>query len=103
MLRRPPRSTLFPYTTLFRSGQSSFRGDAKHRTMMCNCTSENLEIPRCAIAHLRSGATHHPGMTTLAALRRLLLRRESSVERLALGGHLDQQFRRREARAVFGL
>jgi hypothetical protein len=23
---------------------------------MCNCTSENLEIPRCAIAHLRSGA-----------------------------------------------
>jgi hypothetical protein len=35
---------------------SSFRGDAKHRTRMCNCTSENLEIPRCAIAHLRSGA-----------------------------------------------
>src|SRR5688572_32129935 len=23
MIRRPPRSTLFPYTTLFRSGQSS--------------------------------------------------------------------------------
>src|SRR4051794_31322975 len=26
----------------------SFRGDAQHRTTMCNCTSENLEIPRCA-------------------------------------------------------
>src|SRR5438552_14611205 len=25
MLRRPPRSTLFPYTTLFRSWRSSFR------------------------------------------------------------------------------
>src|SRR5438552_10498502 len=24
MIRPPPRSTLFPYTTLFRSGQSSF-------------------------------------------------------------------------------
>src|SRR5436309_9722141 len=24
MLRRPPRSTLFPYTTLFRSGRSSW-------------------------------------------------------------------------------
>src|SRR3712207_7163006 len=24
MIRRPPRSTLFPYTTLFRSGPSSF-------------------------------------------------------------------------------
>src|ERR1700680_3128963 len=34
----------------------SFRGDAKHRT-------RNLEIPRCAIAHLRSGPSDHPGMT----------------------------------------
>src|SRR5664279_2175456 len=30
---------------------------------MCNRTSENLEIPRCAIAHLRSGPSDHPGMT----------------------------------------
>src|SRR2546425_6443567 len=26
MIRRPPRSTLFPYTTLFRSPQSAVRG-----------------------------------------------------------------------------
>src|SRR3712207_7914056 len=26
MIRRPPRSTLFPYTTLFRSGQDQFDG-----------------------------------------------------------------------------
>src|SRR3712207_7658191 len=26
MIRRPPRSTLFPYTTLFRSGQQLVRG-----------------------------------------------------------------------------
>src|SRR3712207_8503729 len=25
MMRRPPRSTLFPYTTLFRSGPAAFR------------------------------------------------------------------------------
>src|SRR5712691_171431 len=42
---------------------SSFRGDAKHRTMVRNCAPENLEIPRCAIAHLRSGPSDHPGMT----------------------------------------
>src|SRR3712207_7372649 len=36
MIRRPPRSTLFPYTTLFRSGQPSlpgsyaFPGEARH-------------------------------------------------------------------------
>src|SRR3712207_8337947 len=26
MIRRPPRSTLFPYTTLFRSASGSYRG-----------------------------------------------------------------------------
>src|SRR5437899_2498742 len=26
----------------------------QHRTTMCSCTSENLEVPRCAIAHMRS-------------------------------------------------
>jgi enamine deaminase RidA (YjgF/YER057c/UK114 family) len=35
---------------------ASFRGDAKHRTTMCYCTSENLEIPGLRFAH--------PGMTT---------------------------------------
>src|SRR5256885_11045426 len=28
MIRRPPRSTLFPYTTLFRSHQAAMRGRA---------------------------------------------------------------------------
>src|SRR3712207_7133544 len=28
MIRRPPRSTLFPYTTLFRSSPCSVQGDA---------------------------------------------------------------------------
>src|SRR2546430_13744503 len=27
MIRRPPRSTLFPYTTLFRSGNLELQGD----------------------------------------------------------------------------
>src|SRR5690349_23060279 len=34
MIRRPPRSTLFPYTTLFRSGlerTAAQRADAEHR------------------------------------------------------------------------
>src|SRR5437773_1249665 len=29
MIRRPPRSTLFPYTTLFRSGEARAAGRAK--------------------------------------------------------------------------
>src|SRR5256885_10855865 len=31
MIRRPPRSTLFPYTTLFRSLESAGRGDGVAR------------------------------------------------------------------------
>src|SRR5947207_12627499 len=36
MIRRPPRSTLFPYTTLFRSGRCSTAHDLRHQ----------IEIPR---------------------------------------------------------
>src|SRR5688572_32591609 len=35
MLRRPPRSTLFPYTTLFRSASASF----------CHCPPERSTPP----------------------------------------------------------
>src|SRR2546421_12648177 len=31
MIRRPPRSTLFPYTTLFRSGRAASPHDRAHR------------------------------------------------------------------------
>src|SRR3989449_10983038 len=31
MIRRPPRSTLFPYTTLFRSAEGKFRADLLYR------------------------------------------------------------------------
>src|SRR2546428_8810438 len=31
MIRRPPRSTLFPYTTLFRSGVPAVRGELGDR------------------------------------------------------------------------
>src|ERR1700727_750188 len=34
---------------------------------MCSCTSGNLEIPRCAVAHLGSGPSDHPGMTSISS------------------------------------
>src|SRR5438132_7592938 len=33
MIRRPPRSTLFPYTTLFRSQSREHRGAQHHKIM----------------------------------------------------------------------
>src|SRR2546427_8396757 len=38
MIRRPPRSTLFPYTTLFRSGQDTERGTFSQRHLVLHDT-----------------------------------------------------------------
>src|SRR2546425_5116091 len=46
MIRRPPRSTLFPYTTLFRSGRIA-RGDVERSQ---ECDGEMLEVPAHALA-----------------------------------------------------
>src|SRR5690349_22678135 len=35
MMRRPPRSTLFPYTTLFRSGGGACAGRERVRRLLC--------------------------------------------------------------------
>src|SRR5258708_22170928 len=35
MIRRPPRSTLFPYTTLFRSSSALLRRSSKGRNKKC--------------------------------------------------------------------
>src|SRR2546425_2959888 len=35
MIRRPPRSTLFPYTTLFRSSAATSARDTRRRSARC--------------------------------------------------------------------
>src|SRR5258708_27219923 len=50
MIRRPPRSTLFPYTTLFRSRRSARPDAAAH----CSC---ERKIRRPARADLQAGET----------------------------------------------
>src|SRR5690242_21211404 len=44
MLRRPPRSTLFPYTTLFRSERAGHR---RYRAAMENCERVGACFPGC--------------------------------------------------------
>src|SRR3712207_8342053 len=58
MIRRPPRSTLFPYTTLFRSGRYSIRLHGPvHRydwQMIHSSTPEAAELKGCLIGAGRS-------------------------------------------------
>src|SRR5258708_17178204 len=52
MIRRPPRSTLFPYTTLFRSPGSTWHSPAGASLRMlcptCNVCAESTPAPRAA-------------------------------------------------------
>src|SRR5256885_12611583 len=52
MIRRPPRSTLFPYTTLFRSGDGEVAVDdgvlgvAQRTRQLCGFQRDELELAR---------------------------------------------------------
>src|SRR3712207_8432855 len=54
MIRRPPRSTLFPYTTLFRSGRTPRRLQARK-----GVTDPRGQAPR-RLLQLVSAATERP-------------------------------------------
>src|SRR5258706_11164553 len=62
MIRRPPRSTLFPYTTLFRSGLLRFLvGNLEHLQDYRLVLSEHLaarDPEKQAVADLAGGARH---------------------------------------------
>src|SRR3712207_7227872 len=48
MIRRPPRSTLFPYTTLFRSrGQALHQDQSYLRVQPGTCMAAWLALDRC--------------------------------------------------------
>src|SRR3712207_7721758 len=45
MIRRPPRSTLFPYTTLFRSAQKAFQCTSSHLPLAIGRGVTRLKAP----------------------------------------------------------
>src|SRR3712207_7268836 len=47
MIRRPPRSTLFPYTTLFRSRNPNEPGGREHRSE--HATNRNVSTHRTCV------------------------------------------------------
>src|SRR2546423_15522768 len=55
MIRRPPRSTLFPYTTLFRSGQGAGRSTGGRIAIRTRAHCE-LSAARSAESRCRSRA-----------------------------------------------
>src|SRR5256885_11493653 len=67
MIRRPPRSTLFPYTTLFRSAEDQLvarSGPARHRTVegrrLCDRGRRDLDRPDRVDAAVAIGRKRDP-------------------------------------------
>src|SRR2546429_3265029 len=66
MIRRPPRSTLFPYTTLFRSPavrrgrEPKHPTPAVHRRGACRLATAGLDV----LCRVRRAADRRPSLTT---------------------------------------
>src|SRR5690242_21626225 len=58
MLRRPPRSTLFPYTTLFRSAADCYHAGRPHREREPHGASSGRAGQRHATGKLRRSEEH---------------------------------------------
>src|SRR2546429_2569749 len=86
MIRRPPRSTLFPYTTLFRSphGRAGAFGFQVRRFQ--------LEIPLCrAVGVVRSEEHTSELQSRLHLVCRLLLEKKKIRTRELIGGEVSGQ------------
>src|SRR5437016_11425817 len=81
MIRRPPRSTLFPYTTLFRSVNAGAEGGGSgrcgHHQLPSRCRRQGIGRPNCAGVRLRRSEEHTSELQSLTNLVcRLLLEKK---------------------------
>src|SRR3712207_8812429 len=67
MRRRPPRSTLFPYTTLFRSPFSDWPWAGGHRPRRGRLLPDGGRPARSAAARSQRGPAHPPPPDALQA------------------------------------
>src|SRR2546427_3531501 len=92
MIRRPPRSTLFPYTTLFRSARvdrsgdscrsadfDSGRGDLEPRFRIRGADSGRSEIPDAGAHHVRSEEHTSELQSQSNLVCRLLLEKKKKI------------------------
>src|SRR5260370_12568304 len=80
MIRRPPRSTLFPYTTLFRSCNNSF---SKGQPTVTTWSARAVEMRSCHVANTRSEEHTSELQSHLNLVCRLLLEKKKKTSRSA--------------------
>src|SRR3712207_8802361 len=86
MIRRPPRSTLFPYTTLFRSAAVEGIGD--HPPSRNLCCESSLEHPLCQLYLVRK--SHLLGNAGLRCAPRIVRPLLGQVQRTRSEEHTSE-------------
>src|SRR2546422_8339266 len=84
MIRRPPRSTLFPYTTLFRSGYvlGGIQVSPMHANYFVNLGTGTASDALKLIDHVRSEEHTSELQSRLHLVCRLLLEKKKPVRRI---------------------
>src|SRR3712207_6898155 len=82
MIRRPPRSTLFPYTTLFRSEREHDRDDVEHDRDLEPVAAAEDGVPAADEDHPDAGHGHRDRKRRHEPLRRRELRSEEHTSEL---------------------
>src|SRR3712207_9561411 len=105
MIRRPPRSTLFPYTTLFRSPLAARRVTSPPRrrssrscpVVPCPCATTRARSRAGGLARARTGQVHE---AELADLHLVAPGQRRDVDRLAVDVGAVEAADRSEGRRV---
>src|SRR3712207_7073446 len=74
MIRRPPRSTLFPYTTLFRSRPSVFRQGHRHGVAVRPGLERDVVVADERLVHERGQARSEEHTSELQSRQYLVCR-----------------------------
>src|SRR5260370_38739958 len=81
MIRRPPRSTLFPYTTLFRSYFENVGGPVFEAVLPL--MNNFGRIPVCGLIAHYNATSLPPGSNRVPALMRAVLSKRPSIQGFA--------------------
>src|SRR2546421_8175981 len=93
MIRRPPRSTLFPYTTLFRSDRTTEFAEWRLRSSRCSPTASRLRAvrPGTAVSRPIRSEEHTSELQSRSDLVcRLLLEKKKTPHLIRFGSFLTK-------------
>src|SRR2546425_4595031 len=101
MIRRPPRSTLFPYTTLFRSGEELRRPIERQPAPVRGFVGQRRERPPRDHGRVRS-EEHTSELQSLAYLVcRLLLEKKKKHRQRGVNRRSPKDHRRRKTGELY--